>query len=355
MGVSAKFDASTNGTAVAATFKNSITDKVFLITGVSKGGIGGATAKALAAHSPRLLILAGRSSEKIQAVIEDISTNYPRVACRFLPLDLSSQASIRKAAAAVLAYSEPLHILINNAAVMAPPHRTLTPTGGIELQFQTNHLGPFLLTNLLLPKLLSTASSTPAHNTVRIINLSSSSHTISPIRFSDLNFSNPNASLPQEEQFLAPILSHLGLLAYDGHYVPMAAYAQSKTADILFTIALNARLAAAGGKGIRSFAVHPGSIDSELQRHSDQGLIEEARNRAGNSVVSKTLDQGASTTLVAALDPELQLQEGAVGYMSDCDFVEPAEFCRGVRGQQSAERLWTVSEELVGQQFRWRQ
>ncbi|KAI4121784.1 MAG: hypothetical protein LQ338_006173 [Usnochroma carphineum] len=352
MSTSPAFHAHTDASTVAAAFPASIKDRIPLITGVSNGGIGGATAKALAPHSPRLLILAGRSSEKVNAVIRDIAATHSSVPCRFLSLDLFIESSIRSAAATVRGYPEPLHVLINNAAVMNLPQRTLTPEKGegeerIEMQFQTNHIGPFLLTNLLLPKVISTAA---AGAGVRIIKLSSSAHALSPIRFSDLSFAHPNDSLPKSERFPTAVLEQLGLLIYDGNYVPAAAYGQSKTAGILFTVALNARLAR---YGVQSFAVHPGSIQTELQRHADQEVLEEARRRHGSGVVRKTLEQGGSTTLVAVLDSDLVTGEVEVGYMADCAFAEPAEWCRGLKGREDAERLWRVSEALVGEGFEW--
>ena len=343
-----EFNALTEASTVAAAFASSIKDKVILITGVANGGIGGATAKAFAAHSPRLLILAGRSPDRVNAVISEIAHAFPRTICHFLSLDLSSQSSVRAAAAKVLQYSTPLHLLINNAAVMSLPTRSVT-SEGLETQFATNHIGPFLFTNLLLPKLLAAVPNS-APNSVRIISLSSSAHSISPIRFSDLDFSHHNDSLPPEEQYLTSVLSNLGLLEYDHHYVPTAAYAQSKTANILFTNALNARLAR---KGVLSFAVHPGSVASELQRHGDQEVLAQARKKAGTNVIRKTLDQGASTTLVAALDPELSIGEGSTAYLADCAFKEPAEWCRDEKGKEGMERLWRVSEGLVGEEFRW--
>ena len=333
---------------MAAAFPSSVKDKVILITGVNKGGIGGATAKALAAHQPRLLILAGRSPEKVNAVIADIQATRRTVACRFLLLDLSSPASVRAAAATVIAYQEPLHLLINNGAVMDLPTRTLS-TEGFELQFATNFLGPFLLTNLLLPKLLQAVLSSPS-NSVRLINLSSSAHFLGPVRFSDLNFTSPNESVPQEEQYPTSTLDSLGLLLYDKNYVPMAAYAQSKTAIILFTRTLNRRLV---GKGIHSFCLHPGSVSSELQRHSDPKVLDEARKKFGSNIPWKTIDEGASTTLVAALDPKLDVAEGEAGYLSDCQFAEPAEWCQGEKGRAAAERLWGEAQKIVGEKFEW--
>ena len=345
---SIQFSGSTRASEAAEVFLSSIKGKVILITGVNQGGLGGATAKALAPHQPRLLILAGRSPAKVDAVIQDVRQSNPLLECRFLAIDLSSQSSIRRAAAIVLEYAEPLHLLINNAAVMNISKRTISEDG-VEMQFATNHVGPFLLTNLLMPKLISTASSSSPRS-VRIINLSSSAHTFSPVRFTDLNFEKPNDSLPESERYQSTTLANLGLLVHDGNYVPTAAYAQSKTADILFTIALNTRLAAK--YGIVSVAVHPGSIDSELQRHADPEVLAEARKTEGFNVVRKTLEQGASTTLVAALDPKLEVTEDCV-YMKDCAFGLPADWCSGERGLASAERLWGVSQELVREAFDW--
>ena len=351
-----EFGAYTDASAVASAFASSIKDKVVLITGVSTGGIGGVTAIALAAHSPRLLILAGRSTSRVNPVIDSITKAYPAVPCRFLGLDLASQDSVRSAAAVVLGYQEPLHILINNAAVMALPEHTLT-TNGIEMQFATNHIGPFLLTNLLIPKMLSSSSPAP-----RIINLTSTAHVLSPIRFSDLTFSKPNASIPEEEQYSVKTMQHLGLLPAEHRndakpaYVPMVAYGHSKTANILFSIALNARFASSDqGARIRIFAVHPGSINTDIQRHVGEEALKEARKRARGIVrtVEKSLEQGASTTLVAALDPALEAGEAERVYMADCGFEEPAAWCVGEKGKSDAERLWAVSEDLVGEKFVW--
>ena len=96
--------------------------------------------------------------------------------------------------------------------------------------------------------------------------------------------------------------------------------------------------------------MHPGSVASELQRHSDPAVLEEARKKHGTNFIRKTLDQGASTTLVAALDPTLNGTEGEV-YMADCGFYEPAEWCRGDGGIVGAEKLWEASERFVGEDF----
>src|SRR2546423_1198378 len=101
-----EWGAATDAETVAAAFQSEIKNKIILITGVSPGGIGGATAVALAAHGPRLLITAGRNPDKVQEAIKEINENHPSVACKFLRLDLSSQKSCREAAKEILDSSD---------------------------------------------------------------------------------------------------------------------------------------------------------------------------------------------------------------------------------------------------------
>jgi NAD(P)-dependent dehydrogenase (short-subunit alcohol dehydrogenase family) len=341
------FHAKTNGTEVAATFASLVKGKVILITGVSTLGLGGATARALAAQSPRLLILTGRSTDKVNAVINDLQTEYPAVSCHALQIDLSSQKSVRQAANEVLAYPENIDILINNAGVMALPQRALSEDG-IELQFATNYIGHFLFTNLIMPKLIA-AAKVSKRGATRVINLSSSGHALGPVRFSDYNFEKPKGELPNDEIPPFDRLAALGVPA-EAVYVPFVAYGQSKTANVLFSLSLNEKVS---DIGIVSYAVHPGSIPTELQRHSDKEMLDEARKRAvkTSNLVEKTLDQGSSTTLVAALDPGLEKGpapdwEGV--YMDNCQIGTPAPWARD---HAAALKLWTLSEELVRQEF----
>lgn len=156
------------------------THHLVLITGPSQGGIGAETALSVAAAFPALIILAGRSLSKIQPIIDKIKSSQPAVATRFVPLDLSSQASVRESAANINASVEKIDILINNAAIMACPFSKTVD--GIESQFGTNHIGHFLLTNLILGKILA------AGEGARIVNLSSSAHQVSDVRLDDWNF-----------------------------------------------------------------------------------------------------------------------------------------------------------------------
>ena len=155
--------------------KNSV-----LITGPSEGGLGAETATCLASGSPELLVLAGRSLGKIQPVIDRINAINPEVRTKFINLDLSSLASVREAAASITANVEKIDVLINNAAVMTCPFSKTVD--GIECQFGTNHIGHFLLTNLIMPKILAAGPG------ARIVNLSSSAHRMADVNLDDYNF-----------------------------------------------------------------------------------------------------------------------------------------------------------------------
>lgn len=192
----ANFGHSTTGAEVVEYFKNRVKGKIskttiahrrlallisiiVLITGPSDGGIGAETAISLAAGSPACILLAGRSLSKIQPVIDRISGAYPDVQTQFFPLDLSSQNAVREAAACINESVRSIDILINNAAIMACPFAKTVD--GIESQFGTNHIGHFLLTNLIMKPLI-------AGQGARIVNVSSSGHRMSDVQLDDCNF-----------------------------------------------------------------------------------------------------------------------------------------------------------------------
>ena len=335
-----EFDATTDASAVAAAFPSSVEGRVFLITGVSMGGIGGATARALASQSPEVLILTGRTKEKVEAVISDIHARFPKVVCRFLQLDLSSQSSVRNAASEVLNFKENVDVLINNAAVATLAERTLSEDG-IEVQFATNHIGHFLFTNLIMPK-LAAAAKVSSPKSVRVINLASNGHRYSPMRFSDINWEKIQEEIPEDEWLDYDFLKARVTFSTAQPYIPMGAYGASKTANILFTVSLDQRLKPLG---IRSFAIHPGVINTELMRHMSREDAEATLKRLAN--MWKTLEQGASTTLVAALDPGLGVIDQEV-YMSDCQFADAKAWATN---PFMAEKLWSMSEEMVMETF----
>jgi NAD(P)-dependent dehydrogenase (short-subunit alcohol dehydrogenase family) len=291
---------------------------------------------ALAAHSPSLLVLASRTRAKMQQVVDKAKAQHSDVSIEMVELDLSSFDSIRKGAAAIDSLVPTIDVLINNAAVVTSTHEFTKD--GLELQFGTNHIGPFLLTNLLMPKLLAAAQKSPPGST-RVANVTSQGHVISPIRFSDHKFEKRPEDIPTEER----PMSRPGV-SFDPPpgetYVPFVSYGQSKTANILMSVYLNQKLSSAG---IQSIATHPGSIWTDLSRNLDEKHLAMIQN---TSTFWKDLDQGGATTLVAAFDPTLY--DPKVIYLSDCQIAEAAAWASDV---VAAERLWRLSEDIVGQKF----
>ena len=154
------------------------TDEIaVLITGPSNGGLGAETAVSLARGTPSMIILAGRSEAKIEAVRQQINIISPTTRTVFIELDLSSQASVRKAAKDISIQVDHLDAMINNAGIMACPYSTTED--GIERQFGTNHIGHFLLTNLLMGKFRRGS---------RIVTVTSWAHNMCEVRFDDINF-----------------------------------------------------------------------------------------------------------------------------------------------------------------------
>ena len=310
-----------------------------------------------ASQSPALLIIAGRTPSKVQECIDALKKEYPNTGYRALQLDLSSQKAVRTAAAELLSWTDvpKLDIIVNNAAVMVIPERTLTEDG-IELQFGTNHIGHFLFTNLIMPKILAAAASNPKGAT-RVVNVSSFSPTWSTMRWSDLNQYKINKTLPSDEQ--PPYNVHRDWGVKDpenASYLPLEGYNQSKVANVLFSVALNNRLY--DQHGILSFALHPGVIKTELVRYAEGAIKAVIDGVEDNKdFFFKSLGQGSSTTLVAALDPKLTKPEGGLVegkenhgvYLIDCQVSGMAK--KGAVGSGEAERLWGLSEGLVGEKF----
>lgn len=337
-----EFDERTTGFMVASAYGNQVKDKIVLITGANPGGIGESTAVSLARESPRLIVVAGRSLSKLAGTEKEIKKTNPIVAVKLLVLDLSSQESCRKAAQEVLDAADIPHIdlLINNAGVMNIAKRTLS-VDGIEMQFATNHVGHFLFTNLVSPKLMMAATNSPPGST-RIINLSSRAIMYGPVRLSDWNFTKREADMPESE-YTSKSARDLWDTHEDVPYWPQAAYGQSKTANVLFTKELNKRLF--DRTGILSIAVHPGFVLTNLDRHHDPIELKAVVAKFGN-MLHKDLEQGCSTTLVAALDPKLTSEDY---FMQDCQFASWAP--KYATDEELATRLWTLSEGLVRQQF----
>lgn len=387
-----EFNANTEALEVAAAFADGIRGKTVLVTGVNKGGIGYTTAEAFvrlhmpnlgigatespadptqpqASQSPAHLIIASRTLAKMQECIDAMSSRWPGVDYRPLQIDLSSQASVRAAAATVLSWSDvpTIDIIVNSAGIMQLPERTLTPEG-IEMHLATNHVGHFLLTCLLMPKLIAAAGANSANKDaapVRIVNVTSGSPTAARMRWSDLAFDKVNKTLPESEQ--PPYYVHRMWSTEnpeDMSYIPLEAYNQSKVANVLFGIGLNSRLGRQNLPAIFATAVHPGVIKTEITRITPEKTLQAIQAMAEKGVITyKSLGAGAATSLVAALDPKLApARLGAPGpepdrkenygaFLMDCQISEAAT-PQAVSSEQ-AERLWKVTEEMVGETFAW--
>ena len=215
---------------------------------MSPNSIGEVTALALAGGDPSTLILASRSLAKVEAVARKVRDKCPAVAVHVVAVDLASQVSVREAAARVRSLTPTLDVLINNAGISVAT-KQWSPEG-VELTLATNHLGPFLLTKLLMP-LLTAAAQHSQPGATRIVNVTSTGNFVSPFRFSDYNFEGkPLAPDEQPRQNLPKYIYQ----EYDG-FPGVIAYSASKTANVLFSLALNNRFRS---RGIRSYAVHPG-------------------------------------------------------------------------------------------------
>jgi NAD(P)-dependent dehydrogenase (short-subunit alcohol dehydrogenase family) len=297
-----------------------LSGRTALVTGAS-GGLGAETARALASAGASVL-LAARNTDKAGEVAERIRESTGNTELEVVALDLTSLDRVRACAKQVLAKHPHLHLLINNAGVMACPlERTAR---GWELQLATNHIGHFLLSGLLAPALRAGA---PA----RVVNLSSAGH-----RLAGLDFDDP----------------HFERRPYD----KWEAYGQSKTANVLFTVELDRRLS---GTGVRAYAVHPGMIMTELGRHLSPDDIQELMSRTpggGDALSWKTIEQGAATSTWTATAPELAERGGL--YCEDVHVADERSEEAEIHGYsphaidtEAAERLWSLSEEWVGERF----
>lgn len=247
-----------------------------------------------------------------------------------------------------------IDIVVNSAGVMGIQDCTLT-SDGIEMHFATNHLGHWLLTCLIMPKLIKAAE----HNSkgaTRVVNVSSASPTVSSMRWSDMNFTKENKDIPKEEQ---PDYEWFKAWGYTNvekeSYNPLDGYNRSKVANVLFGIGANKRLF--NKHGILSLAVDPGVIGTELGRNFPLETLEAAKTMTDQGVFArKTLGAGASTSMVAALDPKLAKGVGNDkmnwgSYLANCKISNQA--CPLAVSSEEAEKLWELSEKMVGQTFAW--
>ena len=304
-----------------------LSGKRVLVTGVS-AGIGVETARTLAAHGAQV-VGAARDLAKARRATQQVLTDAALGGgLELIELDLASLTSVRACADALLAQDKRFDLIIANAGVMACPFGHTAD--GFETQFGTNHLGHFVLINRLVP-LLSRGA--------RVVNLASSGH-----RFATVDLEDPNFERTP--------------------YVEFVAYGRSKTANILFTVEFDRRHKA---DGVRSTAVHPGGIRTELIRHMSPTVIQtmvdriNATNAArGEPLYSwKTLPQGAATSVWAGVVASVDAV--AARYCENCHVARVVEedngspVSDGVRSYaldpNTAKALWSLSEKLVGERF----
>ncbi|MBT2586016.1 oxidoreductase [Arthrobacter sp. ISL-95] len=286
-----------------------------IVTG-GYSGLGLETVRALVSAGAEVTVPA-RRPDHAKAVIADAGLAR---AVQVEPMDLADQDSVKGFASRYLDEHPNLEILINNAAIMASPEQRVGT--GWEAQFATNHLGHYSLVNALWPALAAAADA-------RVVSLSSTGHKLSPIRFDDINFATG--------------------------YEKWRAYGQAKTANSLFAVELDRRGRASG---VRAFAVHPGGIMTELQRHLPKEEMVAAGWMDAEGTVRegfKTPQQGAATSVWAATSPALAGKGGV--YCEDCDIARPTDKgsplarYQGVDAhavdKEAAAKLWELSADLT--------
>ncbi|CEJ59050.1 Putative WW domain-containing oxidoreductase [Penicillium brasilianum] len=291
--------------------------EVIVITGTSSG-IGIETTRALATTGATLFLTV-RDVTKAQSALAGI---FEPSRMEIIEMDQATLSSVRTAAAAILAKTSKIHLLVNNAGIMAIPDLRLTADGH-ELQFGTNHLSHFLFYKLLEPALLAAASpDLPS----RVVNLASSAHNVQGINDPDnYNFQK-------------------------GGYDPSVAYGQSKTANIYMANEIERRY---GSRHLHSTSVHPGLVQTGLTQHMPPGAF---KGMEFLYPTMKSVEQGAATSVWAAVGKAWKHEGGK--YLVDCAVAEPyAEgddkfsapgYSPYAYDVEKAKRLWIDSLELVG-------
>ncbi len=293
-----------------------LSGKLAIVTGANSG-LGLETTRALARKGAKV-IMACRSQDKAMAAIELlVNDGVARELLELRPLDLSSLASIREFAEGVHDDHPELHLLINNAGVMALPFKQTTD--GFEMQIGTNHLGHFALTGLLVERLVATAGA-------RVVTVSSLMHKIGKIRFDDLS--------------------------WERGYRRWPAYGQSKLANLLFSFELQRRFEAVGAS-VLSLASHPGYAATNLQSVGPRmrgSSFFERFYEIGNSAIAQDAAGGALPSLYAATAPEVRGGEyfGPGGLMELKGSPKRVEALPKAHDRDIARRLWTLSSELTG-------
>jgi len=285
--------------------------KVVIVTG-SSSGIGFQDANVLAGKNASVII-AVRNLEKGNNAANKIKTNHKDADVSVMELDLANLNSVKKFAENFKQKYSRLDLLINNAGVMVPPYSKTAD--GFELQFGTNHLGPFALTGLLIDLIKDTKNS-------RIVNVSSAAHKYGNINFDDLNWEKRK-------------------------YKPWKAYGDSKIANLYFTYELKKKLEASNSS-TKVAAAHPGWTATELQRHSGffVGIL--------NVLFAQTIEMGALPTLYAATAENVNSGEyfGPSNWQEWRGYPKKVESNRLSHDNKIAAKLWEVSEKLTGVHFK---
>ena len=286
-------------------------DKIAIVTGAN-AGLGYETTLGLAKKGTKV-IMACRNKSKAEKAKEDILQKVPTGDLDIMEIDLSKLKSVRSFANAFLKKYDALHLLINNAGVMIPPYQKTED--GFELQMGANYFGHFLLTGLLLEKIMQTPES-------RIVSLSSLAHKAGDIHFDNLH--------------------------WETDYVKMKAYRQSKLACLIFSYELQRRLEKIGSSTL-SVAAHPGISNTELGKHIPKLMYLLFRPLA--SFYIQKPEYGALPTLMAALGTEVKGGDyyGPTGNKQETK--GPPGLARSksrARDEEMGKRLWAVSEELTG-------
>ncbi|KAJ7196107.1 hypothetical protein GGX14DRAFT_673872 [Mycena pura] len=316
------FSFNTTADEVATAFSQEIKGKNVLITGTSLNGIGFEAARVIAKHA-NLVVITGYNDERLKLSEEAIKKDVPAANIRRLALDLASLAGVRKAAAEVNTYAEPLHVLIHNAAAAIGPFKLTVDN--LESQIATDHIGPFLFTKLIVQKLL--ASATPSY-TPRVVFVSSAAHGFG----TGVDFAT---------------LARVDAASYDTN----DRYWQAKSANILTAIELSRRSKGA----IKGYSLHPGLIFTNIQQKEESIAAMQALGFLGPDAKPntekfqwKTIPQGAATTVTAAFDPRLDDTPGA--YLDDSKVANESVSAHS-SDPANAAKLWTATEEIVGETF----
>jgi NAD(P)-dependent dehydrogenase (short-subunit alcohol dehydrogenase family) len=291
--------------------------RIFLVTG-GTSGMGYEDAKALAAAGAQVVI-AARNPQRGQEAIERIQKEVPGAQLRFEAVDLANLSSVHALGQRLGTTLPRLDGLINNAAIMAPPERGTSPDG-LEMQFATNYAGHFVLTAELLPLLRKSDSP-------RVVTLSSIAVHMGSINFEDPQFARTS-------------------------YVPMAVYAQSKLACLMFAFELQRRSDAAGW-GIQSMAAHPGVSVTELVARGPGLDSEQGRQWSAMREQMQTAAQGAVPTLFAATAREARggAYYGPTGEREVRGPLGLATVPVAASDAAAAARLWALTEEITGTRF----